>query len=403
MIYDYLIVGGGIIGLTVANEIVSREPLAKVVIIEKEDGLGRHASGRNSGVVHSGIYYPTDSFKARVCAIGGKKMLEFAKNEKIDFRQDGKVILSVSKRDLPAIDKLLLNARNNNIPAERIDSQEVLKIEPHANPNNYGGVFCPSTAVINSREVLQVLYKKLANKGVEFSFNDELLKKVDDNQVQTSQGRYFFDYLVNCSGAHADKVAKMFGFAKNYELIPFKGIYWKLSEKANPKIQANIYPVPDLSLPFLGVHLTKVISNDVYVGPTAIPAFGRENYHLFQGVSYGESIGIVSRLSRMYLSNKNNMRNVTHKEFLKYAKYSFLQSAKKLVPSLSLQDLVPTRKSGIRPQLINNQTNELEMDYILENGETSLHVLNAISPAFTSSFEFAGRIVDKIEKYKSNG
>jgi L-2-hydroxyglutarate oxidase LhgO len=204
--------------------------------------------------------------------------------------------------------------------------------------------------------------------------------------IQTSQGAIGYGYLINCAGAYADRVARAYGLAKDYALLPFKGIYWKLSNTANHKVRANIYPVPDVSMPFLGVHLTRVVSGDVYVGPTAIPALGRENYGLIQGINLAESASIGRQLASMY----------AHLEIGRYRKQNFLNAARTLMPSLDIDDMVPTPKVGIRPQLVNTKTRRLEMDYILVNTDESLHVLNAISPAFTGSLAFAELIVDKI-------
>lgn len=190
-------------------------------------------------------------------------------------------------------------------------------------------------------------------------------------------------------------MAKYFGLASDYALVPFKGIYWKLSASANPRVRANIYPVPDVSLPFLGVHITRVISGDVYVGPTAIPTFGRENYGKFQRVKLAEAIEISLQLTEMYMHNENNFRKLAHLEMGKYWKHNFLNAACKLMPTLTAEDMVSTSKVGIRPQLVNVKTGKLEMDYIFEKTQKSMHVLNAISPAFTSSFAFAHLIVDE--------
>jgi L-2-hydroxyglutarate oxidase LhgO len=214
--------------------------------------------------------------------------------------------------------------------------------------------------------------------------------------MQTTQGEIRYGFLINCAGAYADTVAKAYGLANEYALVPFKGIYWKLSKSANSKVRANIYPVPDVSMPFLGVHLTRVINGDVYIGPTAIPAFGRENYGIVQGLSLTESVAIGYQLAGMYLRNENNFRKLAHHEMGKYSKQNFLGAAKKLMPSLNEDDMVPTPKAGIRPQLVNTKTRKLEMDYILANTDDSLHVLNAISPAFTGSWAFAELIADRI-------
>ena len=385
----------GIVGLTVIAELLKRQPGSSIAILEKEAQAGLHASGRNSGVLHSGIYYTNDTMKAQVCAEGGRRMIEFAREENIDISESGKVIVATSEEQLPTVEKLLSNAVSNKIPVERIDNKQLLEFEPYAAPDSLEAIYCPTTAVIDSKAIVKRLQEKLEAQGVIFLFNTEVLSYIRQGEIETSRGSLQYGFLYNCAGAHSDKVAKLFGMAADYELIPFKGIYWKLSEQANHKVKGNIYPVPDISMPFLGVHLTRVINGDVYVGPTAIPAFGRENYGFISGIKPAEAIDITIKLASMYLRNKNNFRKMTRMEMSKYWKANFLSAGRKLIPSLESDNMVPTSKAGIRPQLVNINTGELEMDYIFESTPDSLHILNAISPAFTSSFAFAEKIVDQ--------
>jgi len=394
LIFDYVIVGAGIVGLTVANELITRHSSAKVVILEKESGPGMHASGRNSGVLHSGIYYSSDTFKARVCSEGARLMVEFADEENIALSKSGKVILATSEDQLPTVDQLLKNATENNIFVEKIDNQQLRELEPYAVNNTVAALYSPQTSVIDSQAVVKRLKIKLEQLGVSFLFGSEVLEYVGNRQVKTTFGKINFGFLYNCAGAYADRIAKMFGVGEQYTLVPFKGIYWMLGRQSTHKVKSNIYPVPDTSLPFLGVHLTRVVNGDVYVGPTAIPAFGRENYGKIEGIRFGEGLKVTFQLSSMYLKNMNNFRKMVHLELGKYRKENFLSAAKKLVPSLEGYDLVPTTKSGIRPQLVNRDTGELVMDFIIEENDCSLHVLNSISPAFTSSFAFAKHIVN---------
>jgi len=392
--YDYVIVGGGIVGLTVANELKRRAPRASIAILEKEARLGVHASGRNSGVLHCGIYYGADTRKAKVCADGARRMMAYADANGIAYRKSGKVILATSEAQLPTVERLMKNAADNGISARRIDRQELHALEPAA-ADGAAAIYCPDTAVIDSPAVMMKLREQLTAQGVAFHLGAAAEALKSPNTFATRQGDFSFGYLFNCAGAYADTVARHFGLAADYTLVPFKGIYWKLSPEANPMIHSNIYPVPDVSLPFLGVHLTRVISGDVYIGPTAIPALGRENYGILKGARLGEAMGIGWQLAQMYWRNQNNFRLLAHTEIAKYRKEVFLKAAQKLCPSLRAEDMVPTHKAGIRPQLVNRKSGKLEMDYIFERTENSLHVLNAISPAFTSSFAFAEMILDE--------
>lgn len=392
---DYLVVGGGIIGLTVARELRKRYPAASIALLEKEAALGKHASGRNSGVLHSGIYYDSQTLKARVCAEGARRMKTFAAEHGINCQHSGKVIVATSPQDLPVIDRLLKNAQENGIRAERLDERGIREIEPHAGVYQQG-IYCPDTAVIDSKAVLSKLRELLTADGVEIFFQAPVIFiDVTARKVITAAGNFSYGYLFNCAGASADKVAKYFGLGHDYTLLPFKGIYFKLRHDRAHLVRANIYPVPNINQPFLGVHLTRMASGDVYAGPTAIPALGRENYGILQGMRLGESLRIGFEVSKMYLANHQNFRRLVHTELGKYRKKNFFAAARKLMPELNADDLVPSDKVGIRPQLINVREKRLEMDYVIEKTANSLHVLNAISPAFTSSLAFADWIVDQ--------
>ncbi len=393
--FDVVIVGAGIVGLSTARELHKRNPNLSIAILEKELRPGVHASGRNSGVMHCGIYYGADTLKAKVCAEGARRMGDYAKQNNIAYNQSGKLVLATSEAQLPVVDRLLKNAADNGIPAEKISSEEAAKIEPHA-ARGLAAIYCPTTAVIDSASVVKALAAELQSQGITF-FYDTAVTRIDhaNKTLHTTRDTISYGYLINCAGAFADTIARQFHLANDYILVPFKGIYWKLSEQANPKVRANIYPVPDPSLPFLGVHLTRVISGDVYLGPTAIPALGRENYNGLGGIRPAESARIFAMLSKMYLRNENNFRRLAHNELGKYSKRRFFRTAQKLMPSLTMNDMVPTKKAGIRPQLVNMKSGKLEMDYIFESTPDSLHVLNTISPAFTSAFAFAEMIVDR--------
>lgn len=397
-VYDFIIIGAGILGLTTANELKKRYPEAHIVLLEKEPRVGMHASGRNSGVLHSGIYYGSETIKAKVCSAGAARMRQFAEEHGIPCHRSGKVIIATGEQDIPIVERLLNNARENKIRAERLGEKEIKEIEPHARPYKVG-IYSPDTAVIDSLAVVRKLADLLSNRGIEILFNEEAGEiKSEDRVVHTRRGRYGYGHLFNCAGANADLIAKKMGLGRSYTLLPFKGIYYKLRPERSHLVRGSIYPVPDIGLPFLGVHLTRVISGDVYVGPTAIPAFGRENYSILGGIKVMEGVRIGGQMARMYLRNHQNFRLLVHTEIRKYRKPHFLEAARRLVPELTSDDLIPSDKVGIRPQLVNTREKKLEMDYIIEQTPTSTHVLNAISPAFTSSFVFAELLVDRYEE-----
>lgn len=395
--FDFVVIGAGIVGLTTAYELRRRFPRASIAVLEKETALGQHASGRNSGVLHSGIYYGADTLKAKVCSKGSARMMAFAEEHGIPYRRSGKVIIATGEQDLPTVERLLQNARDNGIRAEKLDENGIKEIEPHAKPYR-AGIYSPDTAVIDSRAVLEKLRGLLATEGVHFALGETVTDVSErDRCLYTASGKYSYGHVFNCAGANADRIARKFGSGRDYTLLPFKGLYYTLRPEKAYLVRSNIYPVPDISLPFLGVHLTRVISDDVYAGPTAIPAFGRENYGVLAGIRPGEGMKIGWQLARLYLRNQNNFRHLVHSEIERYRKTHFVEAVRRLVPDIRADDLVPSKKVGIRPQLINLRTQKLEMDFVIESTPSSVHVLNAISPAFTSAFAFSEMLVDRCD------
>ncbi len=396
--FDYLIVGAGIVGLTIARELKSRDPEASILMLEKESRLGVHASGRNSGVLHTGIYYPHGTLKAKLCKAGADAMFDFAYEHDIPVRRDGKVIVATSEANAKGIDQLLANAVANKINAVKLDAKEILEIEPHAR-SEYGGIYCRDTAVIDSLGVVERLRSQLTTHGVHIECNQAVIRIDEKNKCARTQSHtYGYGLLINAAGAYDDVVAKLVGAGQKYQLVPFKGLYYKLAPEVSDRVRASIYPVPNPALPFLGIHFTRVFSGDVYVGPTAIPALGRENYGILQGVKLKESLSIGVQLAKLYANNVQKFRALVHAELPHYTKSGFIRSASKLVDHLESNWIKQSPKVGIRPQLINTQEGKLEMDFLIERGKNSIHVLNSISPAFTSSFAFAKLVVDELRK-----
>lgn len=397
-ISDYLIVGAGIVGLSVAREIKFREPNAKIRMLEKEPRLGVHASGRNSGVLHTGIYYPHGTLKAKLCKAGADAMFAYAKQHAIPVRRDGKVIVATSEENAKGLDKLLANAAANGIRANRVNTDEIRQIEPHARAE-FGGIYCQDTAVIDSPRVLETLRTQLTQQGVMIDTDQMLTSINDEKRSAITQNRtYSYGLLINAAGAYADKIARLVGAGQHFQLVPFKGLYYKLAPEVADRVRGSIYPVPNPALPFLGIHFTRVISNEVYIGPTAIPALGRENYGVLSGAKPIEAFEIGAQLLKLYATNSQNFRNLVHSEIPHCRKHDFLAAARQLVDRLEPDWVLSTPKVGIRPQLVNTREGRLEMDFVVERGRHSVHVLNAISPAFTSAFAFADYIVDQFSK-----
>ncbi|KLD97796.1 L-2-hydroxyglutarate oxidase [Aliarcobacter butzleri] len=385
MEYDYLIVGSGIIGMTIAYELINQNNSLKIAIIDKEDNVAKHASGRNSGVLHAGFYYTANSLKAKFTVDGNKFMKEFCSNYDIAVKATQKIVVAKDEKELEGIYELQKRAEINGVDTKVIDEEEVLKID--SNIKTYKkALFSPNTASVDPKEVCYKLKDILKEKGVKFFFNTSF----EDCKLE-------YKYLINSAGAYADKIAQKFGLAKNYTMLPFKGIYLKyMTNKTD--IKTNIYPVPNLANPFLGVHYTITSDGSIKIGPTAIPAFWRENYENFRNFNLQEMIEILYYEVKLFLFNSFNFRNLAIEEMKNYSSKIFIQKAKNMVKDIG-NDFKPI-PAGIRAQLLNIKTNELVQDFVIEHGVNSTHVLNAVSPAFTCSFAFAKYVVNEINENK---
>jgi L-2-hydroxyglutarate oxidase LhgO len=387
-----LIVGAGIIGLTIAREL-ARRGIRDILILEKEPSLGRHASGRNSGVLHAGMYYTPDSLKAKYCVDGNRLMKEFCREKGLTLNETGKVILGRNQAEVEALHELKRRADACGARAWLIDDQSLHELEPYAAPS-LQALFSPDTAVIRPMEVLKALEGELAKSKVTISYATAFRGLESSCQARTSKGVVRFEKFINAAGAHADRIAHQFGLAREYKILPFKGTYKKLTGERAFLVRGNIYPVPDLRTPFLGVHLTRTADGEILVGPTAMPALGRENYRAFAGWGW-EALPILLRDSILMFKD-HAFRRVALTEPRKYLKRFVFKEARGLVPELSLQDLAETDHVGIRPQLIHWPTKKLVMDFIVLRDGDSLHILNPISPAFTTSLAFAKDMVAQL-------
>lgn len=396
---DYLIIGAGIVGLTIAAELKKRDPNSRVMVLEKESEIGKHSSGRNSGVMHSGIYYPAGTLKAKVCGDGAKEMVEWCSSRSLPVSKLGKVIVPTQTRMAGQVELLLNRAQANNVEAYKIDERELAKLEPEARTATGEAIWCPNTSVVDPKKILKRLVGELNTSGVELITNADILRTDPEKSSCTLKGSdspIKYKILINASGLHADSVLRMFGDNTPLRLLPFKGIYWRLSKSANLKINHLIYPVPDLRVPFLGVHTTTTVDGSIYLGPTAVPAFGRENYHGFENVEMGYVSFIIKTLAQQFLLNKDGFRNLVYDEAPRYLKKHFFVAAKSILPNLEISHLEKADKVGIRAQMINTDSKEMVNDFVIKKFENRIHVLNAISPAFTCSIPFARLVVDKI-------
>ncbi|MCH9813324.1 MAG: L-2-hydroxyglutarate oxidase [Epsilonproteobacteria bacterium] len=390
---DFLIIGSGIIGLTIAKILKQRYPDKKIMIIEKEKDVAQHSSGRNSGVLHAGFYYTANSLKAKFTKDGNQILRAYCKDNNLKINECQKVVVANNEQELTSLYELEKRGIQNGVNVRLIDEKRLAEIDPNVQTYQKA-LYSPDTATVDPIEISQHLKQALVAEGVKFYFEEGYTKKLDQHRILSSKKRVFHaNKIINCAGLYADKIAKDFGFSENYVIIPFKGIYLKYTKHDHP-IKTNIYPVPNLKNPFLGVHYTITVDGTIKIGPTAIPAFWRENYQNFNNFKFQELTEIVKYELKLFITNAFNFRSLAFEELQKYNKKHFVSLATKMVKEIDTEGFNEWSKPGIRAQLLNTKSLELLQDFVVEGDHHSIHVLNAVSPAFTSSFPFAKWVVE---------
>jgi L-2-hydroxyglutarate oxidase len=315
----------------------------------------------------------------------------------VRLERNGKVIVPTSVATEPQIDVLLERGRKNGIRVEKITPEELAEIEPEARTNGFA-LHSPDTAVVDSGGILGTLVSELDNLGVALMRNSEVLTVDEGNRtLHVRSGPIGYGYLVNAAGLPVDRLAHWVGVGEAYQILPFKSIYRRFRPEKAKRFRGSVYPAPDPRVPFLGVHITPVANGETLIGPTAIPAFGRENYGWLRGVRTGEAAQMLGVLTRLVALNRDGFRRMVREEVGRYRRRGFLAATQALAPSIRIEDILPSSEVGLRAQWVRTDTLELVMDFVLEVGESSLHILNAISPAFTSSFRLAELLADEAE------
>lgn len=392
-IFDYLIVGGGIVGLATAMTLGRRYPSARIVLLEKEEDLSLHQTGRNSGVIHSGIYYKPGSFKAGFARAGTKSMVEFCRDYGIPHDVCGKVIVATRDSELPILQKLLERGVENGLSVTRITAEEVRDIEPHV--SCVAGIKVPSTGITDYRLVSLKLGELFVDAGgmIEFGCEAKSFKTGSCFQtVETSKGDYQGRFVINCAGLYSDRVARMAGADPEARIVPFRGEYFELVPEKRYLVNTLVYPVPNPDFPFLGVHFTKMIDGSVHAGPNAVLALKREGYQKsdFNLRDFTETIAFPG-FWKLIRANMGEGLKEMHRSFFKSA---FVHSLQQMIPEVRSEDLVPC-KAGVRAQaLLGN--GRLVDDFLIVKSHHALHVCNAPSPAATAALEIGKSIVDQV-------
>ncbi|GAA5181582.1 L-2-hydroxyglutarate oxidase [Rugosimonospora acidiphila] len=382
----YVIVGAGIVGLAVAHRLLLDRPQATVTVVEKESRVGAHQTGHNSGVIHSGVYYRPGSLRAQLCVAGARSMVEFCRDNGVSVEITGKLIVATAHDELPRLRALAERAVANGVPAKLIGPAEATGIEPHV--SCVAALHVETTGITDYRAVCDALSRLVVERGGEIRLGARVTG-IGSGAVRTSGGDVPVDVLINCAGLYADRIARLAGCRPEVQIVPFRGEYFTVRREL---VRGLIYPVPDPSLPFLGVHLTRMADGSLHAGPNAVLALSREGYRWgrVDVRDLAEAAGYPGlwRLARTHLgTGVDEVRR-------SLSRRRFAASLARLVPEVTREDLVPA-PAGVRAQAV-LRSGALADDFILLRADRQLHVLNAPSPAATSSLEIARRIVDEL-------
>ena len=392
---DLAIVGAGIIGLATAHRYIAKHPGQSVLILERESGFAHHQTGRNSGVLHSGIYYAPGSMKAELAVAGRSAMVDFCRERGIDHEVCGKVIVATRDDEIERLRALSGRAELNGLSAELIDAGRLTEIEPHC--NGIEALYVPSTGIVSYSKVCEALRIEIEESGGSVRFDTSVLN-VEESEVgariSTSGGEIFARFLVNCAGLRCDQVAGMVNAAEGNRIVPFRGEYYELVPERSHLVKGLIYPVPDPSFPFLGVHLTRMIDGSIHAGPNAVLAFSREGYR-WRDVQPSQILEHVTNRGLWKLARKY-WRTGAGEVWRSLNKAAFVRALQRLVPEIESKDLEAS-PAGVRAQAM-DANGELLDDFAITRSGNSLHVINAPSPAATASLEIGGRIVEMIEE-----
>lgn len=392
--HDFIVIGGGILGLATARELQQRYPGKRVLVLEKEAGPARHQTGHNSGVIHAGVYYKPGSLKARFCKEGNAATKAFCREHGIPFDECGKLLVATNAIELERMQALIGRCAENALPIEVLDAEQLRAREP--NIVGVGGIFVPSTGIVSYTRICEKMAEQVVAEGGEVRYNVEIRtirERADQVELESEQELYVGNFLIVCAGLMSDRIVRMLGQTPEFKIIPFRGEYFLLPPQHNRIVNHLIYPIPDPDLPFLGVHLTRMIDGTVTVGPNAVLAFKREGYRktdfslgdMAEMLSYP---GLLKMLARNLKPGLMEMKNSLFRR-------GYLEQVRKYCPQLTLADLKPY-PAGVRAQAV-AKDGSLVDDFLFVNTDRALVVCNAPSPAATSAIPIAAHIVDQIE------
>jgi (S)-2-hydroxyglutarate dehydrogenase len=392
-LHDHVVVGGGIVGLATALHLLRARPGADVVVLEKEPGVGRHQTGHNSGVIHSGIYYQPGSLKARLCREGARLTEEYAAEHGVPVEVIGKLLVATDERELAGMHALRQRADVNGVAAEVIDAVELRRREPHV--TGLGALWLPGTGITDYGAIAGALADDVRRAGGTVVTGSEVRaihESGDDVRLATATGAARARHVVFCAGVQADRVARMAGLPVDFAIVPFRGEYYDVVPERADLVRRLVYPIPDPGLPFLGVHLTPTVDGGLTVGPNAVLGLAREGYPKFS-LSWRDAVE-MARFRGMYPLARRNVRTGVRELRNSVWKTGYLRECQKYVPSLAADDLVP-REAGIRAQAVLRDGSFVH-DFLLRRTARTLHVVNAPSPAATSALPIGRTLAEMV-------
>ena len=389
--FDVVIAGGGILGLSIGRSILMKNPKLSVLVVEKEESVGQHASGRNSGVLHAGFYYSPDSMKARFCSEGNRLLTRLAANHKIEVRKVGKVILSSTPAEEKILQNLFERGTNNGVELELLESKLLKSFEPLAKTHETF-LWSPSTSISDPRSIISAIENEFITLGGLLLCNS-VISIEKQQEILVNKEKVTTRFFVNAAGSQSDRIAHKFGLGLEYIMFPFLGNY-RITNFKSLKLQRLVYPVPHHKNPFLGVHLTLTLSGKVKIGPSAIPLIGREQYNWnsgFSGKDLNETLKAAISVARHDFAN---IFSLAKTEIKKLSTKVLVSEAAKLVPAVKNVDSWERYEPGIRSQLVHTPSGKLIQDFLVLESNNTIHILNAVSPGWTASLAFSEYIAD---------
>jgi L-2-hydroxyglutarate oxidase LhgO len=394
--FDVAIVGAGIVGLAVARELRRRRPDLSMVILDREHDVAQHQSGHNSGVIHSGVYYAPGSLKARLCVEGAKLMYEYCDEHAIRFERCGKLIVALEEKELPGLDEVERRGRANGVPGlRRLTGAEIVEVEPGC--RGIAALHCPTTGIVDYYEVSRAIASDLQRGGVQIRFGarvSRVVRRDGESEVVCEERSVRARFVIACAGLWSDRLAVSAGAPPDPQIVPFRGAYLTLNASPSPVVRGLVYPVPDPSLPFLGVHVTKLISGDVTLGPTAMLVLARDGYRI--GAVRPRDAWDILRWPGTWKMGRKFWRRGIDEMLMAAAQERLVRAAAQYVPAVATGGLRKRSSSGVRAQALSRDGVFVD-DFVISETPGAVHVRNAPSPAATSSLALAREVVDRVE------